>query len=145
LRVPADYRPPRRRHSIVVLVRQVHAGVLEALAYARSIAPDDLRAMTVVVDADEAERIEKQWYAHNITVPLEIVISANEDFTDATIAYVDELNLRSDNTIVTVLIPELFVRHWWQQVLHNQSALLLKGRLLFRKRVVVTSLPYRVD
>ena len=67
------------------------------------------------------------------------------DFTAATLAYVDELEHRWHNTIVNVLIPELYVEHWWEHLLHNQSALVLKGRLLFRKSTAVTSIPYRVE
>ena len=70
---------------------------------------------------------------------------ASRDFTNATLHFVDEVGHRWQNTIVTVLLPELFVEHWWEQVLHNQSALILKGRLLFRRNTVVTSIPYRRD
>jgi amino acid transporter len=145
LRVPVEYRPPRLRHTVVVLVGRVHAGVLEALAYGRSIAPDHLLAMTVVQDEAGAERIEKEWVAHELSVPLEIVVTAADDFTDAALSYVEELKRRDEGAIVTVLIPEMFVEHWWQHLLHNQTTLILKGRLLFRKRVVVTSLPYRIE
>jgi hypothetical protein len=144
LRIPLGYRPPRTRHAVVVLVGQIHAGTVEALAYAMSIAPDHLLAMTVVTDGHEAERIEKQWAKHAIAVPLEIVTAPSRDFTAATLSFVDELEQRWENTIVTVLIPEFFVEHWWQHLLHNQSTLILKGRLLFRKKTVVTSIPYRV-
>jgi hypothetical protein len=145
LEVPSDYRPPRRRHTVVVLVGQIHAGVREALAYAESVAPDHLLAMTVVETPDDAERIQKQWAEHGIRVQLETVISPNLEFTDATLHFVDELERRWADGIVTVLIPEMFVEHWWQHLLHNQSALILKGRLLFRQRTAVTSMPYRVD
>ena len=127
------------------LVGRVHAGVLEALAYGRSITPDHLLAMTVVQDEAGAERIEKEWAAHDLSVPLEIVVTASDDFTDAALSYVEELKRRDEGAILTVLIPEMFVEHWWQHLLHNQTTLILKGRLLFRKRVVVTSLPYRIE
>ena len=145
LRVPPDYRPPRRRHTVVVLVEQVNAGTLEALAYGTSIAPDHLLAMTVVVDGADAERIEKQWSEHEISVSLEIVRSPTGEFTAATLSYIDEIEHRWDNTIVNVVIPEFYVEHWWGHLLHNQSALILKGRLLFRKHTAVTSIPYRVE
>ncbi|MDQ1521095.1 MAG: hypothetical protein QOI55_2168, partial [Actinomycetota bacterium] len=145
LRVPPDYRPPRMRHTVVILAGSVHAGVLEAVAYARSIAPDHLVAMTVVSNGMDAEGIQKEWSRYEIAVPLEIVRSPSGSFTEATLDFVEEMKRRSDNTIVTVLIPELFVEHWWQHLLHNQSSLRLKGRLLFRRRTVVTSLPYRIE
>ena len=78
-------------------------------------------------------------------VPLEIVRSATHEFTDAMLSFIDEVERRWPNSLVTVIIPELFVEHWWQHLLHNQSALILKGRLLFRKGTVVTSIPYRTQ
>jgi Amino acid permease len=144
LRVPPDWRPPRRRHGVVVLAHGVDAGVFEAVAYARSTAPDHMVAVTVVADAAEAESIEKQWSRDGADAPLEIVRAPAGDFTTATIQFVDELEQRWSNTIVTVVIPELFVDHWWQHLLHNKSVLVLKGRLLFRANTAVTSIPVRM-
>ncbi|MCU1468480.1 MAG: amino acid/polyamine/organocation transporter, superfamily [Actinomycetia bacterium] len=124
---------------------QVHAGVLEALAYAESIAPEHAVAVTVVERADDADRLHKQWAELAIHVPLETVISPRLDLTEATLAYVAELQRHPDVDVVTVLIPELFVEHWWQHLLHNQSSLILKGKLLFRRGTVVTSMPYRLQ
>jgi amino acid transporter len=145
IEAPPDYHPTVRRHTVVVLAGEVHHGLLEALAYARSIAPDHLLAMTVVSDGHEAERVEKRWTEHGISVPLEIVNSPDHAFATATLAFVDEMRRRWPDSVVTVLIPEFFVDHWWQHLLHNQSALILKGRLLFRKGIVVTSIPYASD
>jgi hypothetical protein len=61
------------------------------------------------------------------------------------LSFIDEIERRWSNSIVTVMIPELYVEHWWQHVLHNQGALILKARLLFRRRTVVTSIPYRAQ
>ena len=72
-------------------------------------------------------------------------LAVGGDFTEATLRFVDEVQQRWPNAVVTVLIPELFVEHWWEHLLHNQSALRLKGRLLFRKDTVVTSIPFRVQ
>ncbi|MDQ1477887.1 MAG: hypothetical protein QOE62_3116 [Actinomycetota bacterium] len=144
LKVPDDFRPPRRRHTVVVLASdQIHPGLLDALAYARSVSPDHLLAATVVADGHEAEIAEKRWAENAIEVPLEIVRTATHEFTAAMLSFIDEVERRWPNSIVTVVIPELYVEHWWQHLLHNQSALRLKGRLLFRKRTVVTSIPYR--
>ena len=146
LSVPDDFRPPRRRHTVVVLASdQIHPGLLDALAYARSISPDHLLAATVVADGHEAEIAEKRWAEHAIEVPLEVVRSASHEFTTAMLSFIDEVEGRWSNSIVTVIIPELYVEHWWQHLLHNQSALVLKGRLLFRKGTVVTSIPYRTQ
>jgi amino acid transporter len=145
LEIPDDYHPERKRLTAVVLVEQVDAMTLEALAYARSIAPDRLMALTVVQSEADAERIEKEWAVHEIPAPLEIVRTATGAFTAATIAFIDELALASEHTMVNVVIPEFYVEHWWQHLLHNQSTLVLKGRLLFRKTAAVTSIPYRVE
>jgi amino acid transporter len=145
LRVPPDFKPPRRRHTVVVLVEDINAGALEALAYGTSIAPDHLLAVTVVADGPAAEKFEKKWSEYGITVPLEVVQTQTGEFTAATLAYIDEVQARWENDIVNVLIPEFYVQHWWGHLLHNQSTLILKGRLLFRKSTAVTSIPYRVE
>jgi amino acid transporter len=144
LKVPPDWRPPRRRHGVVILAQQVDTGLLEAVAYARSTSPDQLVAITVVQDDAAAEMIEKRWLEEDIDAPLEVVRAPAGDFTTATLRFIDELESRWPTTTVTVLIPELFVTHWWEHLLHNQSVLLLKGRLLFRANTAVTSIPYGV-
>jgi amino acid transporter len=144
LSVPPDFRPRKMNHTVVVLVGSVHRGVLEALAYARSLNPNHLAAVTVVSDEEEQERIEKIWEERGIDVPLEIVYSPYRELTRPVMRYVDEVDARWENDIVTVVIPEFVVKHWWAHLLHNQSALILKGRLLFRKGTVVTSVPYHL-
>jgi amino acid transporter len=145
LRVPAEYRPRRMNHTVVVLVGGVHRGVLEALAYARSLHPDRLLAVTVVSDEEEQERIERSWSQAEIDVPLEIVHSPYRELTAPIMRFVDELDARYENSVITVVLPEFVVGSWWGQLLHNQSALLLKARLLFRKGTVVTSVPYHLE
>jgi amino acid transporter len=142
LRVPPEWTPPRRRHGVVVLAHEVDTGVVDAVAYARSTAPDHLVAVTVVAGAEDAERAEKEWQQQEIDAPLEIVRAPSGDFTTSTLRYIDELERRWVGTKLTVVIPELYVEHWWQHLLHNQSALVLKGRLLFRANTAVTSIPY---
>src|SRR3954467_5742679 len=147
LQVEPGYRPPIKRLTVVVLAEQVDAGLLDALAYGTSIAPDHFVAATVVSDDARAQRMEKDWSDFGIRVPLEIIHSARGEFTGSVLTYVDDVQRRWPNALVNVIIPELYVEHWWQQLLHNQSALVLKGRLLFRhhRGVVVTSIPYHVD
>jgi hypothetical protein len=144
LKVDPGYRPPRMNHTVVVLVGNVHRGTLDALAYAKSLAPNRLLAMTIVSDEEEQERAEKSWSEYNISVPLEIVHSPYRELTRPVMRFVDELDARHDNDMVTVIIPEFVVQGWWAHLLHNQSALVLKGRLLFRKGTVVISMPYHV-
>ncbi len=145
LRVTPEYKPRRMNHTMVVLVSGVHRGVLEALAYARSVSPNHLVAVSVVSDEEEQEKLEQAWTEYGIDVPLEIVYSPYRELTRPILRYIDELDARWENDIITVLIPEFVVTHWWGNLLHGQSALLLKGRLLFRKGTVVTSLPYHLE
>jgi amino acid transporter len=146
LSVDPGFKPPIKRLTVVVLAEQVDAGVLDALAYGTSIAPDHFVAATVVDDEARAQRMEKDWSEHGIRVPLEIIHSARGEFTGSVLTYIDDVQRRWPNALVNVIIPELYVEHWWQHALHNQSALVLKGRLLFRhhRGVVVTSIPYHV-
>ena len=145
LKVPLDYKPRRMNHTVVVLVGGVHRGVLEALAYAKSLAPNRLVAVTIVSDDDEQERIERAWSERRIDIPLEIVHSPYRELASPILRFIDELDARYENDIITVVLPEFVVGNWWSQLLHNQSALFLKGRLLFRKGTVVTSVPYHLE
>jgi hypothetical protein len=145
LRTGPGYRPRRMNHTVVVLVGSLHRGALEAIAYARSLAPNHLVAMTVVSDEEEQERIERAWAERRLDVPLEIVHSPYRELTRPVLRFVDELDATYENDIVTVVIPEFVVNKWWAHLLHNQSALFLKGRLLFRKGTVVTSVPYHLE
>ncbi len=144
LRVPPDYKPRRMNHTVVVLVGGVHRGVLDALAYARSLNPNHLVAVTSVSDEEEQEQIEQVWAARGIGIPLEIVYDPYRELTDPILRYIDEVDARWDNDIVTVIIPEFVIDHWWGHLLHNNTALLLKGRLLFREGTVVISVPYHL-
>jgi amino acid transporter len=145
LHVAAGWKPPPMNHTVVVLVSGVHTGVLQALAYARSLHPNHLVAVSVVSDDDEQARIEAAWAKHQIEVPLEIVYSPYRELTRPILRYLDDIDARWSNDIVTVVVPEFVVTRWWEQLLHNQSALFLKGRLLFRRGTVVTSVPYHLD
>jgi amino acid transporter len=144
LRLGADYKPRRMNHTVVVLVGSVHRGTMEALAYARSLAPNHLIAVTVVADEEEQERIEHVWSERALDIPLEIVHSPYRELVRPVMRFVDELDARYENDILTIVLPEFVVTSWWGHLLHNQSALLLKGRLLFRQGTVVTSVPYHL-
>ena len=145
LRVTPDHRARKMNHTVVVLVSGVHRGVLEALAYAKSLSPNQLVAVSVVSDEEDQEDLERAWEEFGIETPLETVYSPYRELTGPVLTYIDELDARWENDIVTVVLPEFVIRHWWGNLLHGQSALLLKGRLLFRKGTVVTSLPYHLE
>jgi hypothetical protein len=141
---PAPTRPEAINHTVVVLVGRIHRGVLKALSYARSLRPQHIVAVYVSFDEEDREEIEKQWRAFEIDVPLEIVYSPYRELVGPVERYIDELDNRWVNDTVTVVIPEFVVGKWYEHVLHNQSALFLKGKLLFREGTVVTSVPYHV-
>jgi amino acid transporter len=145
LRAPKGWKAPRMNHTVVVLVGSVHHGVLQALAYAKSLAPNRLFAVSVVTDEEDQVRLERQWAEYGLDVPLEFVHSPYRELSQPVLRYLDDLEERWDNDIITVVIPEFVVTRWWEHLFHNQSALLLKGRLLFRKGTIVTSVPYHVE
>ena len=142
--VPTDYRPPRHTHYVVVLVGSVNKGAINAISYARSLAPDRLIAISVVGDAEEQDEVMKAWAAYNIPIELHTISSPYRELTRPILNYLDELDAESSDDIITVVIPE-FVTGWSSQFLHNQSALALKARLLYRPNTVVTSVPVLVD
>ena len=145
LAVTKDFRPRRHTHTVVVLVGSIHRATLAALAYAKSLAPDRLVALTVSADEEQSARIQGQWDEFGIDVPLRILSSPYRELTGPVTAYLDELDAEHENDIITVILPEFVLTRWWEQLLHNQSALLLKARLLFRRNTVVVSVPYHID
>jgi len=142
---PAEARPIAINHTVVVLVGRVHKGVLKALAYAQSLRPQQLVALYVSYDEADQENIERQWRDFGIDVPLTIQYSKYRDLVEPVMDYINQLDMKWDNDTVTVVIPEFVVGKWYEQVLHNQSALFLKGKLLFRENTVVTSVPYHLE
>ncbi len=135
---------PSRNHA-VVLVSKLHLPTLRALAYARATRPDALEALTVSVDDEETRELVHQWEESDISVPLKVIASPYREITRPILEYVKRVSKESPRTVVTVFIPEYVVGHWWEQVLHNQSALRLKGRLLFMPNVMVTSVPWQLN
>lgn len=134
---------PSRNHALV-LVSKLHLPTLRALAYARATRPDVLEAVTVSVDDAETRELVRQWEDSDISVPLKVIASPYREVTRPVLDYVKRVSRESPRTVVTVFIPEYVVGHWWEQVLHNQSALRLKGRLLFMPGVMVTSVPWQL-
>ena len=142
---PQQLKMMPMNHTVVVLVGRVHRGVLRALVYAKSLRPQHLVAVCVASDEDEVERLQRSWQEFGIDIPLEIVNSPYRELTEPIVAFIEELDERWNNDTITVVIPEFVVQKWYQQALHNQTALRLKGALLFREGIVVTSVPYLLD
>jgi amino acid transporter len=134
---------PSRNHALV-LVSKLHLPTLRALAYARATRPDLLEAVTVSVDDAETRELVRRWEDSDISVPLKVIASPYREITRPVLDYVKRVSRESPRTVVTVFLPEYVVGHWWEQLLHNQSALRLKGRLLFMPGVMVTSVPWQL-
>ena len=111
----------------------------------RAMRPSTLEAITVNVDSEETNALQADWDRRGIPVPLKVLDSPFREVTDPVIEYVRALRSGSPRDLVTVLIPEYVVGHWWEHLLHNQSALRLKGRLLFTPGVMVTSVPWQLE
>ncbi|MFC9762946.1 APC family permease [Rhodococcus jostii] len=135
---------PSRTHSIV-LVSKLHMPTMRALAYARATRPDTLEAITVNVDEPDTRALVRQWEKSDIAVPLKVIESPYREITKPVLDYVRRVRKDSPRDVVTVFIPEYVVGHWWEQILHNQSALRLKSRLLFQPGVMVTSVPWQLN
>lgn len=134
---------PARVHAIV-LVSKIHKPTLRALSYARASRPSTIEAVTVNVDLAETRALQDEWDRRGIPVPLKVLDSPYREVTRPIIDYVRSLRRSGPRDVVTIYIPEYVVGHWWEQLLHNQSALRLKGRLLFTPGVMVTSVPYQL-
>jgi hypothetical protein len=123
----------------------VHLPTLRALAYAQATRPDTLSAVTVNVDDADTRKIQQEWEARDITIPLVVVDSPYREISRPVIDYVKSLRKDSPRDVVTVFIPEYVVGKWFENLLHNQSALRLKGRLLYEPGVMVTSVPWQLN
>ncbi|MEV5430192.1 APC family permease [Streptomyces sp. NPDC052701] len=139
-----DIVRPSRVHS-VVLISKIHRPTLRALSYAKLLRSDTLEALSVNVDPVETRALREEWERRGIDVPLKVLDSPYREITRPVIEYVKSLRKESPRDAVSVIIPEYVVGHWYEHLLHNQSALRLKGRLLFTPGVMVTSVPYQLQ
>jgi amino acid transporter len=140
---PGGVLLPSRIHA-VVLVSKLHKPTLRALAYARATRPDTLTAVTVATSPEEIRGLQAEWAERGIPVPLTVLEGAYRDITRPVLDYVASLHRSGPRDLVVVYIPEYVVGHWWEQLLHNQSALRLKARLLFERGVMVTNVPWQL-
>ncbi|MBX7268312.1 APC family permease [Micromonospora sp. Llam7] len=140
-----DGRPvlPARNHAIV-LVSKLHQPTLRAVAYAQATRPDTITAVTVNVDDHDTRQLQADWERRDVPIPLTVIDSPYREITRPILNYVAGVRRDSPRDVVTVFIPEYVVGRWWENLLHNQSALRLKGRLLFEPGVMVTSVPWQL-
>jgi hypothetical protein len=142
---PSEVRPRPANNTVVVLVGRVHRGVVDAIHYARSLRPNHITALYVAYDDNARASMERQWDEFGFDIPLEVINSPYRELPPAVENYLDELDDRWADDIITVVIPEFVAGKFSPtQLLHNQSALALKLALLYRPHTVVTSVPYHV-
>ena len=135
---------PARVH-VLVLVSKIHKPTLRALSYARATRPTVLEAITVDVDHEDTVRLQEEWERQEIPVTLKVLGSPYREITGPILDYIRRINREAPRTVITVFIPEYVVGHWWESLLHNQSALRLKTRLRFMPNVVVASVPWQLN
>jgi amino acid transporter len=136
--------PPEFKHTVLVLIGDVHRGVVRAVQYAKTLAAPTaiVRAVYVEVDPGRTAKLEEKWGKWGLGVPLVVLTSPYRSLLRPFLEYLDQIQSRGGDQMVTIVLPEFLPHRWWQHILHNQTALLIKGALLFRKNTVVTDVPY---
>jgi amino acid transporter len=135
---------PPVSNTVLVLVGDLHMGVVKALRYAQSLSPSP-KAVYVELDPSATARLEERWSKGGCGVPLVVLASPYRSMLRPLLDYVGRIRERDANSVVTIVIPEFVPRRWWQHLLHNQTALLVKGALLFRRGVVVVDVPFHLE
>jgi amino acid transporter len=137
------YSLPSRTHA-VILVSKIHKPTLRAIAYARASRPSTLEAVSVAVDVEESRLLAQEWQEREIPIPLRLLASPYREVTRPILDYIKSIKRESPRDLIIVFLPEYVVGRWWEQVLHNQSALKLKTRLRLIPGVVVTNVPWQL-
>jgi hypothetical protein len=142
---PETFKEPAPvRSTAIVLTAGIHQGILPALEYARTLS-HDCRALYLEVDPVETALIRDRWEAYGLGVPLVIIESPYRSVIGPTLKYLEEAKRERPGHIVTVVLPEFVPRKWWHKLLHNQSGLILKVALMFRRDIVITNVRYYLD
>jgi amino acid transporter len=135
--------PPPMTNTVLVLVGDIHRGVIKAIQYAQTLSPN-AKAVFVETDPERTRRLEEKWGRYGMGVPLIVLTSPYRSLLGPLTKYVDHLQNQGENHVVTIVLPEFIPARWWQLGLHNQTAFLIKGAMLFRKNVIVTDVPYHL-
>src|SRR5690242_1042263 len=133
------------KHTVIVPISGIHRGVVNALQYARSIASDRVQAVYVDFEEEATANLKDKWERWGAGVQLVVLPSPYRELTRPLLRHIHRLTRENCDDIITVVLPEFIPARWWQHALHNQSSLLLKGSLLFKKGVIVTSVPYHLE
>ena len=139
------FAPPKvGRHPVVVLVAGLHRGVVTALTYAKAISPN-VTAITVDLDPTATSRLQMQWQEWAPDVPLVVLDSPYRSVLQPVLNYIDQMEKQREGAYMTIILPEFIPAKWWHHLLHNQTALLIKAALLFRRGKVAISIPYHLE
>jgi len=138
-------QPRIARHRVIMPIGGVHRGTLAALRYAKTLS-DDISAVYVAMDDEETKKLKEKWEIWGDGNRLVILESPYRLFVEPLLEYINEIDVhRQANEIITIVVPEFVPRHWWANALHTQTAVILRLALIFRKNIVITSVPYQVD
>jgi amino acid transporter len=132
------------KNTVIVPISGIHRGVMSALRYAKSISPESVTAVYVDFEEEATAKLKERWNKLDLGVKLVVLPSPYRELTRPILKFIHRVDRMRDDDIITVVIPEFVPKRWWQQLLHNQSSLLLKGALLFRENVIVTNVPYHL-
>ncbi|HEV3217625.1 MAG TPA: APC family permease [Vicinamibacterales bacterium] len=135
--------PPRRHNTVLVPISGIQRAVVEALQYARSMS-DDVRVVYVNTDPAATEALKRDWSKWGEGVRLVVLESPYRSLMEPLLEHIEQTQTANPEDYVTVILPEFLPARWWHHLLHNQRALLIKGALLFRKHVIVTSVPFHL-
>jgi hypothetical protein len=136
--------PPVQRHRIILPISSVHQGTLAALRYAQMLS-DDVTAVHVSIDPEESERVRGQWETWGKGVRLVMLESPYRLFLEPLLQYIDEIaSTRQPNETITIVVPQFVPKRWLYNILHTQTAMLLRLVLLFKRGIVITDVPYQV-
>jgi amino acid transporter len=136
---------PVIHNNVVVLVSRLNRNVVDAVAYAKSLHPEHLVALSVEADDISLDDLRESWAALNSGVALEVADSPFREITQPILDFLDNLDRQRPDDVITVILPEVVVHRWTEQFLHNQTAAVLKTRLLFRPNTVVISVPAQIE
>jgi amino acid transporter len=134
---------PPLTNTVLVLVGDLHMGVVRALRFAQTLTPNP-KAVYVEIDPARTLKLEERWAKGGSGVPLVVLSSPYRSVLGPLFEYLGRIKSREPHGVITIVIPEFVPRHWWQHVLHNQTALLVKGTLLFRQGIVVVDVPFHL-
>jgi amino acid transporter len=137
--------PRINRQRVILLISGVHQGTLAGLRYAHNLS-DDVTAVYISLDRDEAEKVQEKWRVWGEGVRLVILDSPYRLLIEPILEYIETFcKMRQPHEVITVVVPQFVSRHWWTSILHNQTAFMLRLGLIFRPGIIIIEVPYQVD